>query len=218
MKRVTFYLDYISPFSYLASQALDRLDGVAEIDCRPVLFAGILAHYGTLGPAEIAPMRTFTYRHVQWLAARDGIALKLPPAHPFNPLPLLRLSVALGSERQVIDRLFRYVWADGQSTDDAASFAALCDELGVTDPAALLADPEVKQGVRSHTEEALQAGVFGVPTFLVNREIFWGYDALDFLVDYLRDPGLLETPGMRAAVTLPVGQARVAFADPQLKR
>ena len=211
MQTVTFHFDFLSPFAYLASQALGRLDGLARVAYRPLLFAGLLDHYATRGPAEIAPMRTFTYRHVLWIAARDGIPMRLPPAHPFNPLPLLRLCVALGSPAAVVDRLFRFVWADGRSPEEPDAFAALCAELGVDDAPARLADPQVKAALRENTDAALAAGVFGVPTFALDGELFWGYDALDFLVDCLRDPGLLASPAMRAADALPVGRARVPF-------
>ncbi|HEY5789546.1 MAG TPA: 2-hydroxychromene-2-carboxylate isomerase [Gammaproteobacteria bacterium] len=209
MRDVVFHFDYISPFAYLASQSLARLDGLARVTFRPLLFAGLLAHWETRGPAEIVPMRRFTYRHIRWLAGRHGIPLQFPPAHPFNPLPLLRLTLACGSAAAVVDRLFRFVWAEGRSSEDAAAFAALCAELGVD--AVALADPALKLELRRNGEQALAAGVFGVPAYVVDGELFWGFDALDFLADYLRDPGLLESPGMRAADALPVGRARVPF-------
>jgi hypothetical protein len=74
------------------------------------LFAGLLNHWDNKGPAEIPPKRTWSFEHCAWLAHEHRIRLKLPAQHPFNPLPLLRLCIALGSTTDIVHRRFRYVW------------------------------------------------------------------------------------------------------------
>jgi 2-hydroxychromene-2-carboxylate isomerase len=208
MKQIDWYFDFISPFSYLASASLQRLPDGVELRARPILFAGLLQHWDTRGPAEIEPMRRFTFRHIRWLADRDGIELNLPPIHPFNPLRLLRLCIALGSEVALAQRLFRFVWAEGRSADDPDHWQALLAELGAADADQAIARPEIKEKLRRNTAEALEAGVFGVPSFVADGEVFWGYDAIDFLLAWLEDPKLLLGPGMRAADALPEGPQR----------
>jgi len=208
MKQVDWYFDFISPFAYLASQRLDLLPAGIELRPVPVLFAGLLDHWQTRGPAEIAPMRQFTFRHITWVAGRDGIPLRLPPCHPFNPLRLLRLSVVLGNDSAQVQRLFRFVWAEGRSVDDPEAWHELITELGLADADTRIAAPEVKAQVRENTEQAIARGVFGVPTFIVDDELFWGYDALPFLAQYFANPGLLQGPGFAAADTFPEGQPR----------
>ena len=198
MQQIDWYFDFVSPFAYLASERLSRLPADVELRPRPILFAGLLKHWHTKGPAEIVPMRRFTFRHVQWLAQRNGIALSLPPEHPFNPLKLLRLCIALGSDIGSIQRLFRFVWAEGGSVDNAQQWNALLQELGIDDGEAMINAPEVKARLRENTEAAIARNVFGVPSFVVADEIFWGFDAIDFLLDYLADPALLQSPAMRA--------------------
>ena len=208
MQQIDWYFDFISPFSYLASAKLEQLPGGIELRARPILFAALLQHWDTRGPAEIAPMRRFTFRHVCWLAERDGIELELPPQHPFNPLKLLRLCLLLGADLAIARRLFRFVWAEGRSADDPDHWQALVDELGVPDADRRITAAEIKAGLRRNTEQALEAGVFGVPGFVVDGEIFWGYDAMDFLRACLEDPSVLRAPGMRAADALPEGPQR----------
>ena len=208
MQRIDWYFDFISPFSYLASASLERLPAGIELRPRPILFAGLLQHWDTRGPAEIEPMRRFTFRHIRWLADRDGIELELPPQHPFNPLKLLRLCILLGADVALAQRLFRFVWAEGRSADEPHHWQALLDELGVPDADERIAAPEIKDGLRRNTEQALAAGVFGVPGFVVDGEVFWGYDAMDFLLAYLDDPAVLQSAGMRAADALPAGPQR----------
>jgi 2-hydroxychromene-2-carboxylate isomerase len=206
MKTIDWYFDFISPFAYLASESLARLSDTNELRLNPILFAGLLQHHVTKGPAEIPAMRRFTFRHIRWLADRHGITLQPPPAHPFNPLPLLRLAIAIDADLEQVQRLFRFVWAEGNSHDDANAWHALLDEFGIAE-ADLASDP-VKARLRQNTDAAIEAGIFGVPSFVVDGEVFWGFDALEFLNDYLQDPNLLQTPGMRAIDAMPDGVQR----------
>jgi len=158
------------------------------VSYRPVLFAGLLQHWGQKGPAEIAPKRAWTYRQVSWLAQRHGIALQIPAQHPFNPLALLRLAVAcappLGSpSRSVCDQLFRHVWQGGGDANDAARLQTLRASLAPP------LDPEgdaVKQALKQATAQAAAAGIFGVPMVTVDGRQFWGLDGLAMLADSLR--------------------------------
>ena len=201
-----WYFDFISPFAYLQSTTLARLEARRPVRRRPILFAALLSHWKHLGPAEIAPKRIWTYAHCVWLAKRHDIPLTMPPMHPFNPLPLLRLAHAAGNTPAVIDRLFRFVWVDGRLPTDAAAFASLVAECGL-EPATIDA-PATKEALRSAGAEALAAGVFGVPSMVVDGRVFWGFDATDMLVDYLDDPVGFDSESMRAASAVPVGPTR----------
>jgi 2-hydroxychromene-2-carboxylate isomerase len=212
-KAIDWYFDFVSPFAYLQSTQLDRLAARATLRCRPVLFAGLLKHWGNVGPAEIAPKRQWTFEHVAWLAHSHGIPLKLPPMHPFVPLPLLRLAVALGSELDVVRRLFAFVWRDGHLPTDRDAFAALLDEFGVAP--GVLDTPDVKQALRTNTEEAIAAGVFGVPTAVVDGERYWGFDATPMIVARLEDDAFFASEALRAARALPEGVQRRGIVTPE---
>lgn len=191
VRYITFYFDVISPYAYMAFERLpETLKGVSySVAYTPVLFAGMLKHYGQLGPAEIAPKRDWTYRQVLWLAHSLGIPLQMPTTHPFNPLPLLRLAVACGAEgpnatpnRYVCETILRHVWGEGGEAGDAARYEALQKQLA---PARDVNGESVKAQLKSNTEEAIAKGVFGVPAFEVDGKIFWGLDALPMLREYL---------------------------------
>lgn len=201
--------DFISPYSYLQHEVLHRLDAVAQIEPRPILFAALLEHYDHKGPAEIPPKKVHTFREVVWRAHQHGIPLTLPAAHPFNPLPLLRLSIALGNDRRAIARIFRFVWQDGHLPSDSTAFGRLCAELGVNDPAQLAA-ADIKQALRTNTEAAIAEGVFGVPSLQVDDELFWGFDMTDAVLARLQGDPIFDAPLMRQATTLPDGVQRLA--------
>ena len=173
-----------------------------------LLFAGLLDHHGQIGNAEIASKRRFTYRFALWRARTMGVPMRLPPAHPFNPLAALRLVIAAGSDRHAVEIVFNAVYLHSHDVSDAGVIANLARELGVADPQKALSDPAVKQRLRENTEWAIARGVFGVPTFLIDNEVFWGHDAFDMVLDYLRAPASFTDSEMRKADRLPVGIVR----------
>jgi 2-hydroxychromene-2-carboxylate isomerase len=201
---VDWYFDFVSPYSYLALHRLGEIP--ASIRCKPVLFAGLLRHWGHTGPAEIPSKRRWTYRWCQWWAGELGVPFRFPAAHPFNPLQHLRLALACGSEPEAVKRIFGAIWMSGENATDPARFAALCRELGVEKEQ--LESDAVKATLRRTTEEAAALGVFGVPSFVVHGEVFWGADAIGFVKAFLADPGVLRNPEMQRLDGLPVGAAR----------
>lgn len=207
-RTLDWYFDFVSPFSYLQCMKFPALPAEVAVRMRPVLFAGLLQAWGHMGPAELPPKRRFTYRYVQWLADREGVPLRFPPAHPFNPLRPLRLAIALGSEPPVIREIFRFIWTEGRLIDDDVEWSALTRRLGVADADGRIAVPEVKNALRRNGEEAVAAGVFGVPSFVADGEVFWGYDATPMLLDYLRNPEAFHHGELARVADLPAAAAR----------
>lgn len=208
MTTLDWYFDFVSPFSYLQQEVLDRLPPGVALRHKPLLFAGLLQAWGHKGPAEIPAKRTFTYRMAVWQAQRHGIPLRFPPAHPFNPLKALRLAVALDCDPEVIRHIFRFIWREGRSIEDPRQWQRLTDELRVIDADVKISMPHVKEQLRANGEEALARGVFGVPTAMVGGELFWGFDATELLLDYLNDPGLFQRGELARASELPEGTQR----------
>jgi len=203
---LVWYFDVISPFAALAIPEMEALCAEHEVTLRPVLFAGLLKAFGHLGPAEIPAKRTQTYRIVQWIADERGIPFRAPPAHPFNPLALLRLLCA--RELSVADAAaaFALVWGEGRDPQSPETAAALACALGVSPDAGN--DPAVKDRLRSNTEAAVAAGVYGVPTLAIGHELFWGLDAMPMARAYLADPGLFVSGEMARVSNLPMAVER----------
>lgn len=200
--RVDWYFDFVSPYSYICFNRLQELP--AQINYKPVLFAGLLEHWGQKGPAEIPAKRKWTYRWCTWWARDLGITFRFPGHHPFNPLPYLRLAHAAGPSARVVRRIFNVLWTTGDDALDESVIETLCKEFGV-DTAKLV---ETKETLRQATADAAKAGVFGVPSFVIDGEVFWGADALDFLKAFLADEAVLHNPEMRRVDNLPVGAKR----------
>lgn len=208
MKTADWYFDFISPFAYLQSEVLGRFDGRLVIRPVPVLFAGLLRHWGQKGPAEMATKRRFTYRQVQWVAEKSGIVLRFPPQHPFNPVRALRAAVALDASPGAVREIFRFIWREGRDVNEPEEWAELARRLGVADLDARCNAPEAKSLLLQNGEQALAAGVFGVPTLAIGPELFWGFDATDMALDCLADPARFSRGEYVRIDSLPVGAAR----------
>lgn len=204
MKRLRMHLDFISPYAYLAFERLpDALEGLSvEVRYEPLLFAGLLQHWGTKGPAEVEPKRAWTFRQIAWLAQQQGTAIDVPAQHPFNPLALLRLALATAPaggapNRRSCELIFEHVWRGGQDANDPSRLEALRQRLALRrDPAG----DEVKRELKAATEAAAARGIFGVPTFeLEDGRQFWGLDALPMLAACLRGDAWFDGPAWGAA-------------------
>jgi len=208
MRRALWYFDFISPFAYICLHRLKELPADLEIEYRPVLFAGLLGHWGQKGPAEIASKRRYTYRWCNWWAQRLAIPFRFPAGHPFNPLHHLRLAIACGAKPQAVRKIFDALWTGADDPVNPIAFAALARSLDA-DPAHLGTD-EIKDALRRNTERAAARGVFGVPTFEVDGELFWGADSIEFLNAFLADASVLRNDEVRRLDGLPVVAARKA--------
>ncbi|HEY1396957.1 2-hydroxychromene-2-carboxylate isomerase [Roseateles sp.] len=212
MRTIDFYFDPISPYAALAFERLPEALAGRSIAVRyvPVLFGAVLKSLDNKGPAEIPGKRDWTYRQVSWLGHRLGVPLDLPAAHPFNPLPLLRLLWATAPAgqtpgRYAVERVFHHIWRGGLDAADPQRLAELAADLApMRDPASA----EVKTALREATDAAVARGVFGVPTMAVDDKLFWGLDAIDMLTGYLDGDAWFDGPAWDLARTLPVGVQR----------
>jgi len=187
MTPITFWFDPVSPYAHLAFEQLPQaLSGHSVVvDYKPILFGALLKHHRHKGPAEIDPKRQWTFRQVAWLGHRLGIPIDLPAQHPFNPLPLLRMLLAVAGpsglpNRHQVALVFRHVWCGGGDPVAPDRLASLAAELGLQ-PETDLQQTAVREGLRALTDEAVSRGIFGVPTLECRGHLFWGLDALPML-------------------------------------
>lgn len=180
---VVFHFDFISPYSYLASQLLSRGAWAStSVDYRPVVFGTILGKLGVKGPGEIPARRRIGLQDVLLLADRYGVPIEGPPTHPFNPIYALRSVCALddpGDRRRLTTRYFAAGWAESQDLADPACLARLAAEVGIDqDPEAAATDRAVRQRLKQNTQQLLDAGGWGVPTFMVGDVLLFGHERL----------------------------------------
>ena len=192
MTSLRFHLDFVSPYAYVGWAHAKRLAAAyqRELEPVPVVFGALLGAHGTRGPAEVPAKRAYVVKDAYRKARRAGLPIAPPPTHPFHTIASLRVaSVPAEPElrHRVIDALFTATWVGGGGVETMEQIRAALEAAAI-EPDEILATAvtqENKDRLRAATEEAIAAGVFGVPTVLVDGELFWGVDSFDALGDHL---------------------------------
>lgn len=202
MKKLEYYFDILSPYSYLSwqwikanSKKLEE-NGI-ELELIPVTLATVITHYKTLGPAQIAPKRDYLFRDILRFTKLHNIPFTTPKDLPFNSLYGLRLSLKEVSgehQFQVIDQLFHLTWGLGL---DAGNSDVIVEELAkknlpIHEMMEKISTKSIREKLKKNVEYALSKGVFGVPSFIIDDELFWGNDSLKYLEMYLKNEDPLD--------------------------
>lgn len=188
MKKINFYFDFLSPYSYVAWTWVRTQD--YDFTYTPVSIPSIISHYGTLGPAQIKPKRNYLFKDLLRYTKMNNIPFTSPKNLPFNSLYALRLAlaeVAGESQKEVIDTLFRAGWEHGLDigSDDVLRVILSQKGLPADELFAKMEAREARIHLKNNISKALEQDLFGVPSFLVDEEIFWGNDSIKYLEMYL---------------------------------
>ena len=198
MKKIEYYFDFLSPFSYLSWQwvkkNLDSKDHI--VDLKPVSMIPVIKSHETKGPAEIPEKRNYLYRFCSRYAEKNEIPFSSPSALPFNSMLSLRVALVAMSEGvgvRVIDALFDFAWGKGGNLEDESSLVAMLNDLGFDGKGLLdrVSEKVFRIELKENTKLAQSKGLFGVPTFVLDGEIFWGLESIDHLEDALQKNDVL---------------------------
>jgi 2-hydroxychromene-2-carboxylate isomerase len=191
-----FWFDYSCPYAYLGStqvEALARRTGATLTFC-PMLLGGVFRAVGApqnmmdvLSPPKARHNLNDMHRWAEYF----GVPFKLPAGHPFRTVEALRATLVTRCDPAVIHGFYRAYWVEGQKPSDPATLHAVLSAAG-HDPDQVLArlqDDDVKDDLRRRTDEAIALGIFGAPTFIVNKtHLYWGQDRIDFVAQALTAP------------------------------
>lgn len=206
---VPFYFDFISPYSFLASQLIERRPELAALNfaMRPVVFGTVLGKLGVKGPGEIPARRRAGLADVLLLANHYGIALEGPPTHPFNSIYALRSVCAVREEalrRRLTLAYFSAAWIEGRSLDDVAVLSSILREQGIEqDPEEAATNAEHRKTLKAYTAELLELGGWGVPTFVHEGQLFFGHDRLELLLASIQGRARLDPAKLEAMLARP---------------
>jgi 2-hydroxychromene-2-carboxylate isomerase len=194
VKRVEFYYDLVSPYSYLAHHWIGRIceEHEAELVLRPMLLGAVHKAIGLQAPVEIEPKRRYQHWDIKRWADHYGLPLRFPDPFPFRTLKTMRAAV-FSRDSGLLDTFtreaFALYWEEGgapkglEEADEDEPVAEVARRIGA-DPEEVLGGavvPEAKDALKAATSEAVERGVFGAPTFFVGDEMFWGNDRLHFV-------------------------------------
>lgn len=195
-KTVELIFDFVSPNAYLVWQPLRDLAARqgAQIKITPAFLGGMHKLTGNAPPfvrdAEVKGKNAYAMLEMQRFIAKHGLTrFKMNPQFPFNSVNLLRMLVSLEGEDQFkfIEALLPAIWEHGLDVSDGDAVGAVLSAAGF-DAASLAAatqDPAIKQALIDNTQQAVERGTFGIPTFFVGTEMFFGKERLGQIEDML---------------------------------
>jgi len=162
----------------------------AAIDYRPILLGGVFKAIDNRPPAAVKPKGAWMWRDLGRFAERYGVPLRMNPHFPVNTLSVMSGAVVAADRGELpaySTAVFDAIWRDGLDMADPGIIAGVLAEGGFAADAYMAgaADPDIKAALIARTEEAVNRGVFGAPTFFVGDEMFWGQDRLDFVDEAL---------------------------------
>ena len=193
-RSVDFLYDYGSPAAYLAWTQLGKLaaDTGAQVNMKPILLGGIFQSTGNRAPITVPAKGSYLFKDLNRYAKAYNVPLVMNPHFPINTITLMRIDVALTLRadarlKAYRTAVFNAVWVEQKNMGDPATVAAVLAPAGFAaeELTALASDPQVKETLKTWTQEAVDRGVFGAPTFFVDGDMFWGQDRLDFVRDAL---------------------------------
>ena len=212
-RALDFHFDYISPYSYLAWKRMDDFaqSHALRIVPKPTMLAALLNHLGHRGPGEIPPKRVYMFKDTIRAAAALGVPFNPPHSHPFNPLASLRatlLDMDDGLRLSLVDKLFDATWAESRDVGAPEVVAEICEDTGVPDALERMRDPATKQRLFGANDEAIARGVFGVPTMIVDGELFWGTDSFAHLERFLAGEDPMRPEDLERWAAIPASARR----------
>ena len=190
MKSVEFYFDLGSPYSYLAYYRLLQMAEQQEIQVvyKPILLGGVFKATGNRSPIEVPVKGVYSILDMQRWAEYYQIQMQMNPHFPMNTLTLMRILTGvqllhLEKFEQVLKLLFDAMFGTPQNLNEPTVLAEVLKPSGfsVEDIMSMVQSEVVKQKLITETEQAIQRGIFGAPTFFVGDEMYWGQDRLHFV-------------------------------------
>lgn len=192
-KTVTFCFDFGSPYSYLAYNYLSPIKETgARIDLKPVLLGGIFKATGNQPPATVQKKGEYMFKDIQRWSNKLDISFKMNPYFPILTVPHMRGAI-LAQKKNILEdymqSMFDSMWLKGLNLNDQEILTKVASESGIdpNDFAEGISSDEIKDELRLNTQFAIDKGAFGVPTYFLENEIFWGIDSIKFLLESLKN-------------------------------
>ena len=190
-KQVEYFFDFVSAFSYVGHKAVGKMieRTGADLIVRPMFLGGVMAATGNRPPGMVAAKGKYLNQDLARICKRHAITMHMNPHFPMNTRGLTRAAIGLAgdpsTQAKFIDTAFNICWNDPRGIDpsDDEALAAALTEVGfdAANIHALATADENKAALKANTDEAVERGAFGAPTFFVDGEMFFGHDRLDYV-------------------------------------
>jgi len=186
-KKIDFYFDFISPYTYIAYKKIQSLPADIKINYKPVFLGGLHNLQGITAPAFIKPKLKHMMNDCLLISKKNNFDFKWNSKFPINSLNIMRgyFSISSSNQAKYIETLFDAYWRDDLDISKEEILIPLLEQCKIDKDIFFktIKDPVIKEKLKDATKNAHKKEIFGAPTFIVNNKIFWGQDRLGFALD-----------------------------------
>ena len=188
-KSIDFYFDFISPYSYLAFKKIKLLDKTKKlnINYKPILLGGLHKLGGITAPAFNERKMKNMKNDCELVALKNNIDFKWNNKFPINTLNLMRGYLVINDEikERYFEICFDAYWKDNLDISSESQIVKILDICDINKNKFFedVKNEKTKDELKKLTDVAFKNDIFGAPTFVVNKKIFWGQDRLDYALD-----------------------------------
>ena len=193
-KNVEFYYDFSSPYTYIASERIEKvvLENGATLEWKPFLLGGVFNEIGSTPAVQIDNKINYLRRDTEECAGFYGVPFNYPEVFPLNSVRSMRGAFAASEQDKLVEYnhlMFRLYFVEGVDLSKPEVLGEAVGTIGIDTEwfLARIAEQDIKDMLRDETNTAIERGVFGAPTIFVDDKIYWGNDRLDFLDRYLKE-------------------------------
>ena len=185
-KKIDFYFDFISPYSYLAHKKIKIVKNV-NFNYKPVLVGGLHNLQGITAPAFIKPKLKHMMSDCDLIAKKNKFDFMWNSKFPINSLNIMRGYLFINYENKdlYINEMFDAYWNNNLDISSEEILKSILKKCKIDTYSFIegIKNPKIKEELKNITQEAHDKEIFGAPTFVVNNKIFWGQDRLEFALD-----------------------------------
>jgi len=192
-KSIEFYFDFSSPYAYLGYKEIKKLEkkNPFKIKFMPIFLGGLHNSAGITPAAFIDIKSKYMISDTRMVADKKNIKFSFNSYFPIKTVNFMRgviIAVEDNFEKIYIEKIFDAIWKDGLNMNDPIVINKVLKNIDLNPETFLTkaTDGKIKEKLKKLTDDALKKGIFGAPTFSVNKKIFWGQDRLSYAVDEIR--------------------------------
>ena len=189
-KSIEFYFDFISPYSYIAHKQIQKVEkkNTFKIKYMPICLGGLHNSAGVIPAAFISIKAKYMIKDTKLVSEKKNIKFKFNYYFPIKTVNFMRgviIAEEDNFEKFYIEKIFNAIWKDGLNMNDQNIIEKVIKNMDINPKTFLLraTDIKIKDKLKKLTDDALKKGIFGAPTFLINKKIFWGQDRLSYAVN-----------------------------------
>jgi len=192
-KSIDFYFDFSSPYAYIGYKQIKELEkkNSFKIKYMPIFLGGLHNSAGITPAAFISLKLKYMIKDTKLVAERKNIAFSFNSYFPIKTVNFMRGAIIAEEdnfEKIYIEKIFNAIWKDGLNMNDPIVINKVLKNMDLNPETFLskAANQKIKDRLRNLTDNALKKGIFGAPTFLVNKKVFWGQDRLSYAINEVK--------------------------------